>query len=75
MTNIIALREALSFISSKTLEQSWKRHKNCQKKLHEGLKELGLELFVENEDDRLPCVTTIKVPGGVEWAKVTGKFR
>ncbi|CBY18335.1 unnamed protein product [Oikopleura dioica] len=72
VTNIIALREALSFISSKTLEQSWKRHKNCQKKLHEGLKELGLELFVENEDDRLPCVTTIKVPGGVEWAKVTG---
>ncbi|CBY06885.1 unnamed protein product [Oikopleura dioica] len=72
VTNIFALREALSFISSKTLEQSWKRHKNCQKKLHEGLKELGLELFVENEDDRLPCVTTIKVPGGVEWAKVTG---
>lgn len=72
VTNIIALREALSFISSKTLEQSWKRHKTCQKKLHEGLKELGLELFVENEDDRLPCVTTIKVPGGVEWAKVTG---
>ncbi|CAG5102996.1 Oidioi.mRNA.OKI2018_I69.chr1.g566.t1.cds [Oikopleura dioica] len=71
VTNIFALREALSFISSENLEETWKRHKICQKKLHEGLKELGLELFVENQDDRLPCVTTIKVPDGVEWNVVT----
>jgi alanine-glyoxylate transaminase/serine-glyoxylate transaminase/serine-pyruvate transaminase len=73
VTNIFALREALSFISSETLEESWARHKTCQKKLHEGLKDLGLQLFVKCEKDRLPCVTTIRVPEGVEWAKVTGK--
>ena len=30
-------------------------------RLHDGLKAMGLELFVENSDARLPTVTTIKV--------------
>ena len=32
---------------------------NCR--LHDGLKQMGLELFVQNPDARLPTVTTIKV--------------
>ena len=30
-------------------------------RLHDGLKAMGLELFVQNPDARLPTVTTIKV--------------
>jgi len=31
---------------------------------------MGLELFVENPEDRLPTVTTVKVPEGVNWKDV-----
>ena len=31
------------------------------RRLHDGLKNMGLELFVQNPDARLPTVTTIKV--------------
>ena len=36
-----------------------------------GISSLGLELFVPSEPDRLPTVTTIKVPEGVDWKEVT----
>lgn len=32
---------------------------------------MGLELFVEQTEARLPTVTTIKVPEGVDWKAVT----
>ena len=31
---------------------------------------MGLELFVQNPEDRLPTVTTVKVPEGVNWKDV-----
>ncbi len=35
-----------------------------------GLTALGLELFVSDPSARLPTVTTIKVPQGVDWKAV-----
>lgn len=35
--------------------------------------QLGLEFYVPEPSARLPTVTTVKVPTGVEWAKVTGE--
>lgn len=35
--------------------------------------QLGLEFFVPNPAARLPTVTTIKVPPGVDWLKVNGE--
>ena len=42
------------------------------KLLHDGLAKMGLELYCPNPNDRLPTVTTIKIPDGFHWAKVNG---
>ena len=54
------------------LENCWRRHRLCADHLHSGLKDLGLELFVSDPASRLPTVTTIKVPEGVNWQAVAG---
>ena len=36
-----------------------------------GIKSLGLDFFVPDAAHRLPTVTTIKVPEGVDWKAVT----
>jgi alanine-glyoxylate transaminase/serine-glyoxylate transaminase/serine-pyruvate transaminase len=38
--------------------------------LWDGLKQLGLQPFVEDPAERLITVNTIKVPQGVDWAGV-----
>ena len=35
-----------------------------------GLDALGLELFVAEKSARLPTVTTVRVPDGVDWKAV-----
>ena len=50
----------------------WRRHRLCADQLHTGLAQLGLELFVQDPNYRLPTVTTIKVPEGVNWQAVAG---
>merc|ERR1711928_166068 len=47
------------------------RHRLCSDVLQEGIKEMGLEMFVEDPAARLPTVNTIKVPEGVDWKAVT----
>ncbi|GJP60456.1 hypothetical protein CLOP_g17674 [Closterium sp. NIES-67] len=70
-SNIMALREALALVVDEGLESVWHRHRSLADKLHAGIEELGLELFVKDPSLRLPTVTTIKVPEGVHWAQVT----
>jgi len=67
-----ALREGLAAVSTEGLENCWRRHKLCADQLHSGLAQLGLELFVQDPNYRLPTVTTIKVPEGVNWQAVAG---
>ena len=47
----------------------WERHEEAGRLLHEGLAEMGLELFAA-EGFRLPELTTVKVPDGVDSAAV-----
>ncbi|CAI5521402.1 unnamed protein product [Closterium sp. Naga37s-1] len=72
VTNVNAMREALAMLAEEGLENVWQRHRSQAELLWAGLQELGLDLFVEDHDSRLPTVTTVKVPEGVEWTKVTG---
>jgi alanine-glyoxylate transaminase / serine-glyoxylate transaminase / serine-pyruvate transaminase len=51
------------------LEASWARHAECGRLLHEGLEKLGLQLFA-TEGHRLPELTTVMVPAGVDDAVV-----
>ena len=55
-----------------TSEQRWAQHAQMAKLLHDGLAKMGLELYCPNPNDRLPTVTTIKIPDGFQWAKVNG---
>merc|ERR1711971_643379 len=65
------LREGLAIIAEEGLEACWERHRMCAEKLHQGLKEIGLECFIAAPGARTPTVTTIKVPEGVDWKAVT----
>merc|ERR1711997_580404 len=72
VNSMYALREALAILAEEGLEGCQKRHRMCTERLYDGLKKMGLELFVDKPSARLPTVTTIKVPEGIDWKKVTG---
>ncbi|KAG7172700.1 alanine--glyoxylate aminotransferase-like isoform X2 [Homarus americanus] len=74
VSSVYALREALSMMCEEGLESLWSRHRSCAQKLYDGLADLGLQLFVDDPAKRTPTVTTICVPNGVDWTKVTKYF-
>lgn len=69
-TLMSALRETLSLIVHEGLENTIQRHYDCAQRFYKGLEKLGLKFYVENERDRLPCVTTVLVPDDLEWPAI-----
>ena len=67
---IFGLREAMRLTLEEGLEARWERHRQNQQALIAGLEAMGHELFVTNPADRLPTVTAVKVPKGLDDAKV-----
>ena len=70
VTNMYTLREALSILQEEGLHEAWTRHREAAEQLWAGLERMGLELFVDRVENRLPTVTTVKVPEGVDWKEV-----
>ncbi|XP_069720706.1 alanine--glyoxylate aminotransferase isoform X1 [Phaenicophaeus curvirostris] len=71
INSFFSLREGLAVLAERGLESSWERHgANCSQ-LCQGLRDLGLELFVKEEKARLPTITTVKVPEGYDWKEIT----
>ncbi len=68
---VASLHAGLTRILEEGLENVWARHHAAGAQLHAGLQELGLELFAA-DGYRLPELTTIKVPEGVDSAKIRG---
>jgi len=66
---IASLEAALRAILAEGLESVFARHAEAGRILTEGLQEMGLELFAA-EGYRLPELTTVKVPEGVDSAAV-----
>ncbi|MFI7483921.1 pyridoxal-phosphate-dependent aminotransferase family protein [Kocuria sp. M1R5S2] len=66
---VASLDAALRRIADEGLENVWARHQAAGDALHAGLQEMGLELFAA-EGYRLPQLTTVKVPEGVDSAAV-----
>jgi alanine-glyoxylate transaminase/serine-glyoxylate transaminase/serine-pyruvate transaminase len=64
-----ALREALRMVQEEGLEERFARHKENSAMLWDGLEDLGLKLIVPI-DHRLPSLTTVAVPDGVDEAKI-----
>merc|ERR1719400_2334913 len=59
VNTLYGLREGLAVVAEEGLENCWRRHRLCADHLHFGLA-------------RLPTVTSIKVPEGVNWQAVAG---
>ena len=67
---IYALREALRIVQEEGLEARWERHRVNQHALIAGVEALGLKLFVEKAEDRLPTVTSVVIPAGIDDVKL-----
>lgn len=67
---LYGLREALAEIIDEGIESFRDRHTDNAQRLYEGLQNIGLELFVDNPEERLPSITSIRIPHGVNWPKV-----
>jgi alanine-glyoxylate transaminase/serine-glyoxylate transaminase/serine-pyruvate transaminase len=65
---VTALHAGLGALLDEGLEASWARHAECGALLADGLVALGFELFAA-EGHRLPELTTVWVPDGVDEAK------
>jgi alanine-glyoxylate transaminase/serine-glyoxylate transaminase/serine-pyruvate transaminase len=66
---VASLHAGLTRILDEGLDAVWARHQAAGDTLQSGLQEMGLELFAA-EGHRLPDLTTVKVPDGVDSAAV-----
>ena len=65
-----AIREALRLLAEEGLEARWNRHRQAAEYLWDGLEAMGLSCHVAREY-RLPTLTTVRVPEGVNAKAVT----
>ena len=73
MSMIYAMREALRIVKEEGLQERWARHRLNAAALCAGLESLGLVLHVEPEH-RLPSLTTVRIPDGVDDAALRGRL-
>jgi alanine-glyoxylate transaminase/serine-glyoxylate transaminase/serine-pyruvate transaminase len=66
-----ALLEALLLIEEEGLQNRFERHLRNHRALVAGVEAMGLQMLVKPEN-RLPTLNTIRVPDGVDEAKVRG---
>src|ERR1700747_1058942 len=71
---IYALREAMRIVVEEGLQARWERHCVNQLALIAGVEAMGMGLLVKNPADRLPTVTAVTVPGGVDEVKVRNQL-
>jgi alanine-glyoxylate transaminase/serine-glyoxylate transaminase/serine-pyruvate transaminase len=69
VNSLYALHEALLMLKNEGLENSWQRHQQMHQELAQGLKELGIE-FIVPENERLPQLNAVYIPQGADDAKV-----
>jgi len=68
---VYALHEALALVLDEGLENRWGRHERNGRALQAGLEAMGLKLHAD-EGYRLPVLTTVRIPDGVNDAEVRG---
>ena len=71
---IYALREAMRLVLEEGLEARWERHRTNQLALIAGIEALGLELLVKKPEERLPTVTAVMIPKGVDDVKLRNQL-
>jgi alanine-glyoxylate transaminase / serine-glyoxylate transaminase / serine-pyruvate transaminase len=71
---IYALREAMRIVLEEGLEVRWERHRQNQLALIAGVEAMGMKLLVEKPEDRLPTVTAVMIPNGLDDGKVRNQL-
>ncbi len=71
---VYALLESLRVVEEEGLEARWQRHRANAERLWRGLAAMGLEMHVA-ESQRIPALTTVRVPDGVDEAAVRTRLR
>ena len=71
---VYALREGLRLVVEEGLEARFERHQRNAQLLWDGLEAMGLTLHVAPEH-RIPSLTTVRVPEGVDEAQVRTRLR
>jgi len=72
---VYALREGLRLVVEEGLEARWERHRANAEMLWDGLEAMGLSLHVKDPARRIPSLTTVRVPEGIDEAEVRGRLR
>jgi alanine-glyoxylate transaminase/serine-glyoxylate transaminase/serine-pyruvate transaminase len=67
---LYAFHEALRIIIEEGVDAVYARHLQCHRAFVHGIEALGLTMFVANPADRAATVNVIRIPDGVEDAKV-----
>ena len=73
ISSVYGIHEALRVILEEGLEARWARHQQAHETLVRGLDSLGLELFTP-ATHRAPTINVIRVPDGVDEAKVRARL-
>jgi alanine-glyoxylate transaminase/serine-glyoxylate transaminase/serine-pyruvate transaminase len=66
---LYGLHEALVLLKEEGLENAWQRHALNHQALRAGIEALGME-FIVKEEDRLPQLNAVTIPGGIDDAEV-----
>lgn len=64
---LAGLEVALKMLFDEGVEASYARHSEVARLCREGMRKLGLRLWVKREEFAAPTVTAVEVPDGWEW--------
>lgn len=70
---LYGLHESLLILREEGLETAWARHTRNHRALQAGLEALGLD-YVVPEGERIPQLNAVRVPEGVDDARVRGRL-
>jgi alanine-glyoxylate transaminase/serine-glyoxylate transaminase/serine-pyruvate transaminase len=73
ITAIFGLYEGLRIVAEEGLQNRWNRHRQNAEFLWSGLADIGLACHVA-EDYRLPSLTTVRVPEGVDEGAIRSRM-
>ncbi|MCA9973283.1 MAG: alanine--glyoxylate aminotransferase family protein [Anaerolineales bacterium] len=71
---IYALREGLSLVAEEGLEARWARHLENAQRFWDGLAAIDLTCHVPDPAHRIPSLTTVRVPDGVDAGAVARRL-
>lgn len=74
INSIYALREGLRLVVEEGLNERWSRHQANAELFWEGLTAIGLSCHVTDPAKRIPALTTVRVPDGVDAKAVAERL-